>query len=69
MPRYKADVTLHIHGSLTVEAKDETEATNKIVDGHYALSDFRDPDGPFNYGQLYLVTDEGEKPVGDESDE
>jgi len=39
MPRYKADVTLHIHGSLTVEAKDETEATNKIVDGHYALSD------------------------------
>jgi len=39
MPRYKADVTLHIHGSLTVEAKDETEATNKIVDGLYALSD------------------------------
>jgi len=37
MPKYKADVTLHIHGSLTVEAKDETEATNKIVDALYGL--------------------------------
>jgi len=39
MPRYKADVTLHIHGSLTVEAKDETEAMDKIESGDYALSD------------------------------
>jgi len=39
MPKYRADVTLHIHGSLTVEAEDETEATNKIMDGFYALSD------------------------------
>jgi len=39
MPKFKADVTLHIHGSLTVEAKDETEAMDKIESGGYALSD------------------------------
>jgi len=39
MPIFKADVTLHIHGSLTIDAENETEATNKIMDGHYALSD------------------------------
>jgi len=52
---------------IEVEAEDDTEAQARIEE--MLEEAFRDPDGPFNYGQLYLVTDEGEKPVGDESDE
>lgn len=39
MAKFKADVTISIHGHLTVEADSEGDATNKIMDGHYALSD------------------------------
>jgi len=51
---------------IEVEAEDDTEAQARVEE---MLEDaFHDPDGPFNYGQLYLVTNEGEKPVGGESD-
>jgi len=44
---------------IEVSADDEIEAQQRIEE---MLEDaFRDPDGPFSYGQLYLVKEEGEE--------
>lgn len=39
MAKFKVDAVLHITGHMTIEANDENQATNDIMDGKYALSD------------------------------
>jgi len=39
MGGFVADVTLVVSGHLFVDAESEEEATNRVMDGHYALSD------------------------------
>jgi len=53
---------------IEVEAEDDIEAQAKVEE--MLEEAYRDPDGPFSYGQLYLVTDDGEELLdGGEDDE
>jgi len=44
---------------IEVEAEDECKAQARIEE--MLEEAYRDPDGPFSYGQLYLVTAEGKE--------